>query len=306
MKDMIVEYPYPVLEAGRDDYTSKCFFDVSFEENTITVDSYNINVPVTYRLESESLKSMLEQKKAEIVVSVRSNAASYGDLVRFPEETSELLLKIPKFSVVRTIEIVGYILAKTEISDYMGEDLNPIYFAGAKFNLKRGALLAIGETRRIPIDDSELQKPLSSIFNIRNGGNEQEETVTTDFSDEKIVISVKPELHRLYGSMLEENNGALKRYTTSVLVTPVLVEAIDKIILYYQGNGDDYSEKRWFRAIEKKCEKLGITLENYDDSPVTLANKLLGNITVDSLNNVKETLESELNSGATTSYGGVD
>ena len=39
-----------------------------------------------------------------------------------------------------------------------------------------------------------------------------------------------------------------------------MVEAIAKMCEYHSGNGQDYSEKRWFRAIEHKLNSFDIDL----------------------------------------------
>ena len=91
----------------------------------------------------------------------------------------------------------------------------------------------------------------------------------------------------------------------------ITVEAIGYVIGYYQNDGDagdgtNFSEKRWFRAIDHKADVKGIDLRNYDGCPTTLANDILGDIALDALKSFKDTLDSEINNGETQMIGGVD
>lgn len=72
------------------------------------------------------------------------------------------------------------------------------------------------------------------------------------------------------------------------------------------GDGTNFSEKRWFRAIDHKADVKGIDLRSYDGCPTTLANDILGDIALDALKSFKDTLDSEINSGETQMIGGVD
>lgn len=121
---------------------------------------------------------------------------------------------------------------------------------------------------------------------------------------------MKKELFDLYYKFKDFNNGVLRRYAAGIIVYPVLVEAITIIIGYYQnvqnGDDEDLSEKRWFRAIEHKSANLGINIQDYDESSTTLADKLLGGVALDALKSFKDTLDSEVNSGETEMIGGID
>ena len=311
MKSVKNEFPNPVLAVGRDDYIESCRFYTTFNEEEIVVDTENIVFPMKYVLECKGLSTMVQAGQAVAVVTVKSSAASYSKLFKFPADSKELVISVPKFAVVNKMDITGSIIAARNIDRFCCEgEFNDLYFSGSTFEIRKGDILATEEIRSIFVDDSELEKPISSIFDISRN-DEQYSEVVPNFYGEKIEIFLKSELYDLYYKFKDFNNGSLRRYAAGIIVYPVLVEAIGYVIGYYQNDGDvgdgtNFSEKRWFRAIDHKADVKGIDLRNYDGCPTTLANDILGDIALDALKSFKDTLDSEINSGETQMIGGVD
>lgn len=309
MKAIKEEFPNPVLATGRDDYIDACRFNTSFEESEIVVDSDNISIPIKYQLECQGLSSLVKSGDAVVVVLVKSSAASYSKLFRFADDQSEMTVSVPKFAVVNKMDVTGSIIAAHDIKAFRCEgEFNDMYFGSSTFEIRKGDILATEESRSVFVDNSELEKPISSIFDISKR-EEQDSDVVPSFYSEKIEIYLKQELYDLYYKFKDFNNGALRRYAAGIIVYPVLVEAVTYIIGYYQNaedDGLDFSEKRWFRAIVHKAEKEGVDLNRYDESPTTLADNLLGGISLDALRSFKDTLDSEINSGESQMIGGID
>jgi hypothetical protein len=307
MKSQKNEFPNPVLAAGRDDYIAACQFGTVFDPEKIVVTSDDIIIPISYSLVCNGLQQLIDDNKALAVIGIKSSSSSYSRLFIFPKEETAMELHIPKFKVVKRIELTGSIIATAAMNDFKCEgEFNDLYFSSSTFEIRKGDVLAKEDTRIIYVDDTELEKPIASIFNI-NRTPSQEDDVMPDFSGDKIEINLKEELYNLYFNFKDFNNGSLRRYITSVIVYPVLVEAISKICEFYREDLDDGSDdKRWFRAIEGKAQKLGISFNTYQDSTTLLANKLLGDIALDALKSFKDTLDSEINNGETQMLGGVD
>ena len=312
MKAIKNEFPNPVLAAGRDDYIESCYFYTAFEEGSITVGKENITIPMKYALKCEGLQMLVTNGDAAVVISVKSSAASYSRLFRFSVDATELTIDIPKYEVVNRIEITGSIIAAHNMEQFScpGE-FNDLYFGASTFEIRKGDILATEDTRVIYVDDSELEKPISSIFDITER-DDIESDIEPFFEDQKIIIYLKKELYELYYKFKDFNNGALRRYAAGIIVYPVLVEAITYIVGHYQALEDgadqvaDYSGNRWFRAIDKKASDLGIDLSQYQEAYTTLADRLLGGISLDALKSFKDTLDSEMDSGEAQMIGGVD
>lgn len=306
MRSVKHEFPNPVLATGRDDYIDTCHFFTTFSNEKIVVESDDIIIPITYTLECDGLSKLIENDKAAVVINVRSSAASLSRLFRFEKGKHEMELRVPKFSVVKQFEVGGAIIAAEAIHEFRCEsEFNELYFSTSTFEIRKGDILATEDPRIIYVDDSELEKPIASIFNI-NKVPDQEEDIIPDFSGEKIEINLKEDLYNIYYHFKDYNNGSLRRYVTGIIVYPVLIEAISKICEVHRDGDDGSMDRRWFRAIEKKAEKLGVVFSSYEDSLATIADKILGSVSLDALKNFKDTLDEEMNSGETTMIGGVD
>ena len=148
----------------------------------------------------------------------------------------------------------------------------------------------------------------TSIFLI-NKKAEQEYDIMPVFDEDKIEINVSEGVYDSYYAFREDNDGVLLRYAAGILIYPALVEALDIIKKSSEGFDDDgennYDSKRWYRAIVSKLKDMGIQINDITSS-VSIANKLLGNIAVDSLQGFKETVENELNNGEVGMIGGED
>lgn len=308
MKSIKQEFPNPVLAADNNDYIDSCYFYTTFEESDIVVDSDNIVIPIKYSLSCNGIQKLVDEENAIVVVSIKSSAASFSELYIFKQNETSMEIKIPKYSVAKRMELEGSVIANNRIEKFeCPGEFNDLFFQSATFEIRKGDILAIETSRTIYVDDTELEKPISSIFNISRRQNEFDD-VEPDFYGEKIEIFLNEKLYNLYYKFKDFNNGSLRRYATGIIVYPVLVEAITMICGYYQSDDDnsDINKKRWFRAIEHKAEKLNIDMSKYQDSYVSLANKLLGEIALDALQSFMDTLDSEMNSGETLAIGGVD
>lgn len=111
MKSVKNEFPNPVLAVGRDDYIESCRFYTTFNEEEIVVDTENIVFPMKYVLECKGLSTMVQAGQAVAVVTVKSSAASYSKLFKFPADSKELVISVPKFAVVNKMDITGSIIA---------------------------------------------------------------------------------------------------------------------------------------------------------------------------------------------------
>lgn len=307
MRAIKEEFPNPVLAAERDDYIEECRFYTSFSENDISVDTDDIFIPIKYVLECKGLQKLIELGDAVVTVLIKSSAASYRRLYKFAKGENEMTIAVPKYSVINKMELTGSIIAAHDIKEFSCDgEFNELYFGTSTFEIRKGDILATEESRSIYVDDSELEKPISSIFSIKRC-EEQEQDIIPIFEDHKIEICLNKELNDLYHQFKDFNNGALRRYLTGIVVYPVLIEALTYLRAFFQGEDVEvYRELRWFRTIEKKAEKLGIDLASCEDSYTTIANRLLGGISLDALKSFKNTLDNEINSGETQMLGGMD
>ena len=91
------EFPHPVLTADNDDYIESCRFSSLIDEDCILIDDKSIIIPLKYELQSKSLATMLEYKRAIVVALVKCSSAFYSRAFRFHDGKNTLNIEIPKF-----------------------------------------------------------------------------------------------------------------------------------------------------------------------------------------------------------------
>ena len=102
----------------------------------------------------------------------------------------------------------------------------------------------------------------------------------------------------------------LQRCMNGIVVYPVLVEAIGNIMNYYQNQGydgdeTDYSNRRWFKAIELQANNKGFDLSTMEDSQTVIADTILGGITSDALKYITD-IKGYESEDEDNKIGGVD
>ena len=292
MKTFQQEFPHPYLALGRNDYDEKCSFDINLEDQSV-IDG-NFVFKFAYKLECPGLEQMVTDGSVNIILRVKSPMASFRELYIFDAKTHRCKIHIPIQSVAKLITVQAFLVVTDKIDSFALPEQNQTYFHGIHFSLRKGDQLGESETFDIMLDDSELQKPLSSIFIIES--NEDNESVIPTFYGDKIKVLLSPRLFDVYFKMRKK--GEMRRYLSASIIVPALVEALS--IMKSGEDEDTYSQLRWYRAIQTKLPRCGV--ENIHDPRMTLttiANRLLGDISWEALNSLKTTFDA-INSASDT------
>ena len=310
MKLVKREFPNPVLGTGRDDYIPSCKFSTSVIDEEIKVTDSTIDIPVTYTLRCNGITKLIQSGKAKVIVIVESVASCYQRIAPFSTDSNSMIIQVPKYDVVTSIVLTGHIIAAEPISQFTCEgELNPDYFTSATFEIRKGDILATEYKHTIYIDDSELEKPIQSICQIITD-DQLDRPILPIFTAEKIEIHLNQEMAKIYKSISAAENGALARYTVATIVYPVIVEAVARIRNAYETDNDDEADYTWFRAIVKKAESIENGVNDWHDSsisPADIANRIIGNVSGDSLMKLQAFIERSLdNSPEDLSIGGID
>lgn len=280
------EFPNPILQSGTDDYIKGCSFATAIDGNHIVVTADTIDIPVSYDLVSQGLNQLIRTDKAVVLIHVKSQALSYSRVFLFPKDERQMTLHIPKCSVAKELEIGGVIVSTVANHHFDGAgEFNPLYFADAVFSVGKGDMLAVEEPYVMRLKEDELAKPLSSIFLI-NKSDDIEDDIMPDFEGDKIEINVSPAVYTSYCQLAQKGSESMLRFASAILIFPVLVEALTIV----RDKADSYSDKRWYRAIRAKLDSRGIAIED-EQSLVSVANVLLGNITDAALSGFRKAWE---------------
>lgn len=284
MRNQQQEYPHAYLAEGRNDY-SQGSFALSLEEQSVTSDNFVLKF--IYSLDCAGLQQYIAAGKAKVVMRVKSPAASFRKNYEFDVCTNRCAISIPKQDVAKSIKAQAFIVAAEETDSFALPEHNQTYFHGIKFSLRKGDLLGESAEFEFKLDDTELQKPISSIFTIQCN-EDTTESMVPNFEGEKIVIYLSQRLYDVYFAMRKKHE--FRRYLSAVIVVPALVEALT--LMQVSQEDASIENRRWYRAIQSKLPKVEVTDIVEPGIPLaTIANRLLGDVAYEALYSLKETID---------------
>ncbi len=312
MRKSEINFPHPLLSDYSKDYSAECSFVVDLGEVQETAHAFIF--PFTYSLSSPGLKNMIEQNLATVVIRVYCSATSYRKVFKF-DSSSVLSVEIPKGNVAKRIELQGSIVAAADTTSFSLPEHNQNFFAGSVIDLNRGNILAEADPIQINIDDSELEKQLSSIILIDSTeGIECLDVNYDDAEDGLIHIRMPVNEYQEYFT-LRKNYGryGISRFLQSAVLMPALTEAIQLLrteAMLKELLGDEFEEKYgttiWADSILGKCEELQRDISDCSISAYGLANEILHFVTKDAVSELHKKAQEMYNNNGATRMGGVD
>ena len=241
-------YPYPVLWNKNDDYKMPSEFsaEIKTEENF-----KNTKLKIKFFLKDKEIEKLIRENKAEYVVHIEGTRTYFRDFISTRE--TEITYDLKDRDILGKLEINFFILAKQDIRGYRNDNFNEDYSSEA-FNLKKGNIIAIADGYRFDIEknDDELGK-ISSIFSICKKETVEQTGMTVDMSYEKIRIGLNITDYVNY-SQLSQNPNKVDS-ANSVIIFPALIYIFEQ--LKKDFNETDYTEYKWFRALENIFKKNG-------------------------------------------------
>lgn len=151
------------------------------------------------------------------------------------------------------IYILGFIKSEEWKDDIVkaNYDFNDDY-QGRKFNLQKGAILAIANQYNFKIDkEKEDLSQVPSIFTIYKKETTDETEAEIELYANKIRIGLNICDYENYNIGVQRTPDIIN----SFIILPALTYAFEQI----KANYDDFKEYRWFRAIEKIFKKYSMT-----------------------------------------------
>lgn len=241
-------YPYPVLWNKNDDYKMPSEFsaEIKTEENF-----KNTKLKIKFFLKDKEIEKLIRENKAEYVVHIEGTRTYFRDFISTRE--TEITHDLKDRDILGKLEINFFILAKQDIRGYRNDNFNEDYSSEA-FNLKKGNIIAIADGYRFDIEknDDELGK-ISSIFSICKKETVEQTGMTVDMSYEKIRIGLNITDYVNY-SQLSQNPNKVDS-VNSIIIFPALIYIFEQLKKDFTET--DYTEYKWFRALENIFKKNG-------------------------------------------------
>lgn len=175
-------FPNPILINNNMDYNNSTF-DIILEKAFIDNDLLKLNLK--YDIECNSLTEFIKEGIAKVIIKIQSVGTPYRKIFEFCN-TKEILISINKNSLAKKISIEGYIIAAENIKNFHPAELNEIFFKSQTFDIRKGDILALHPGYTLPLDSSELEGPVASIFQIiKNEDLKESVDVILDTDTEK-------------------------------------------------------------------------------------------------------------------------
>lgn len=241
-------YPYPVLWDKNDDYKKPSKFSVEVEPKE---DFKNIKLKINFLLKDKEIEKLIKENKAEYVVHIEGSSTYFREIISTKETEINYVLK--DRDILGRLQVNFFILARQDIKNYKNDNFNDDY-SSETFNLKKGNIIAIADGYRFDIEknDDELGK-ISSIFSICKKETVEQTGMTIDMGYEKIRIGLNITDYVNY-SQLSQNPNKVES-VNSVIIFPALIYIFEQ--LKKDFNETDYTEYKWFRALENIFKKNG-------------------------------------------------
>lgn len=241
-------YPHPVLWEKNDDFNNSkfdCDVVLNREIKKFVLD-------IQFNLDNENLKNLIRKGKAEYIIHIESPASSYRIVHKAQSENIKITLLDEH--LLGKISLCPFIVAKEDISDYFNDDFNEDY-SGVVFNLSKGTILAIGTQLTFKVDkENEDLSQVPSIFTIYKKETTEQLPIEIELNDNKIRIGLNIQDYENYYLTVHNNPDVVNAF----LIYPVLIYTFERL----KESFDDYSDYRWFKALEKMFEKYSFKLSD--------------------------------------------
>ena len=252
-------YPHPVV--GNADDVQDAAYQATVE---MTTDKENIYLDAKTLCSSSTLNKLIKSGGATFVVHVECSNTLYRRAHEFTD--NECRITIPRNELNDDVEVNTFVRALKDIPSYEVEGAHPDY-GGAKFDVKSGDILAVGEGCVFPIESTfDSMSRIGSIFQLQESSEEGDHPMRMDPNHDKLIIVLsKPDI-KVYKQLKAHTH--LSAMLSTALVMPVLIEALHAL----PDSGGEEDHRRWARSLTRKLKELGLEKE---DDPLTVAQKLL-------------------------------
>jgi hypothetical protein len=270
MKIKYKHFPYPVLADFINDFKDGSF-NSQIEINTNN-DHYNFKVE--FDLNDNDLERYLEREELGFAIHIECPFTSYRKLKISDKDLLDF--NISADLLEGKVEVVSLVISKKNIKNYFSDNFSD-FFKDFSFDVYKGDILGVGEQLNFNAEkESDSIKNISSIFAVEASEESDPSALDVDLGGNKIIIYLEEEYFEKFKRLNKNQN--LNSVFASLIVTPVLVEIIEK----FKNDGGEKireSEKyRWFRILNKKIKDIGIDLkksEDIEESSISIAQKLI-------------------------------
>ena len=246
-------WPHPVLRPPSygDDYPH-AEFEVDIEVKR-TIKSTAVEVDACFELSEPSLLELLKQDKAQFALLVRSSQTHCRQLLQSGQPN--IKHSFPAGFLSGRVEFAPFLVCIEALPDFYAEGWHSD-FAGRKFNLETGAVLAEDVPKDYWIDTAD-EAPLGSIFGHKPRSDIADGRWEYELDEDHIWIVMSDADAQQYQTAREQTgNQPEGQYLMNGLYLPALIAVLNEV----DQNPDDYRDYRWFSSLDQRLEVVGCSL----------------------------------------------
>ena len=260
-------YPHPVLWDKVDDYNNS-YFDCDIE---LKRDIKKFILKVNFKLNNKELEEMIEKNLIEFVLHIESPMTSYRILKK--SLSRELQVSLSDENILGRTSLCPFIVAKQELKNFYNSDWNEDY-KDTTFEISKGTILAIGTQQTFTVDkENEDLSSIPSIFTIYKKETTEEMPVEVEINSDKVRIGMNISDYDKY-ALTKYSTEEIVNIVNSFLIYPALIFIFERL----KENFNEYSEYRWFKAMNVMLNKYSMKLDEdlvTSKSSLELAQKIM-------------------------------
>jgi hypothetical protein len=245
-------YPYPVIVKDGEYYEDSSFSS-KVEQ---TMDGYNIKLTLTAELDDDSLQQKIDSGEVVYAHHIECPQTCYRKVVKTHNPVQEVIINNTDINGI--VQVCSFVIADTNIDKYTSDSFAADY-RGWKFNIEKGCILAVGDQYNIRINKvrDDLANT-SSIFSIVPNTDQSESNILVDLGNQKIIITLPQKTYQQYFNV--QGYIDIQPVMHSMIIVPALVYVFSELRATDDLENMEYY--RWFRALKKSCEGIGIIIDS--------------------------------------------
>lgn len=268
MMNNYLPYPYPVI--GNDtDVTGYFTPDMTYSINPIKT-----TLNISFELTNDYYKNLIKSGRASFVIDVLCSRTYF----RKTYTTNNYLIEIKEPSPLLRgkVDVAFYICTKEVLNDY-----DPLQ-DGQNSYVENGDIIGVGGNTSFDAtkEYDPLKAPIKSIIKIMSSNKKQNDFDVSYDNDEYIIIRIPKDMYDVYSGVRRNASNMLH----ASLVLPALIDAITA------AKSPEFANTSWAHKLNEIYINRNI---NPDENPLTIAQKILNNPTMRSLNWCDEILNGE-------------
>ena len=250
-------FPHPVLSSAESppnrDYVGK-EFQAAYDFKVVANGGASLDIRCS--LSEESIRRLIERERAAYAVEIYCPKTFLRCLLK--SEKPQFAHTFERGELHERVELSSYVVCLQNVQKHCSKNFHWEFGENAEFNLSCGDVLAVG----VPMVywwDLEFLKPISTVFELEENSHTPADSFLLSWDSEKVKILMRGETKERFNQMRGD------RRMKPFLLMSVYLAAVTEALRVMVDGGDEYQEKKWFRAINYKLDEKNIRLDKSSD-----------------------------------------